>query len=140
MSNTNQHTGMRRKDFLRYILIAGGISVVGGGAYLFQRRGELNSPLTAQAFRDQYGDLEESLRLIGEKYLEMNPGGLTTNGFLNELNEKLSSDKIDKKLLSDLSDLIRQQILLDFKKSDLVELEGWIITETEAQICALISM
>jgi hypothetical protein len=139
MSETKQNSGITRKDFLRYILITAGVSAVGGGAFIYQEREILDQPLTVESLRYQFSDVQGSFQMIGEKYLEKYPQGISESGLLREVNDKLSSGNINRYFLSNLSDLVRQQILLDFEESNLVNLEGWIITETEAQICAIIA-
>lgn len=140
MDETKKNSEITRKDFLRYVLIAAGVSAIGGGAYIFQRRELIEQPVTVDSLRDQFSDQHESIQLIGQKYLEEYPQGLSESELLRNINEKLSSDHINKIDMSNFADLVRQQILLDFEESKVVNLEGWIITETEAQICALISM
>lgn len=140
MNETKKNSEITRKDFLRYVLIAAGVSAIGGGAYIFQRRELIEQPLKVDSLRDQFSDQHESIQLIGQKYLEEYPQGLSESELLRNINEKLSSDHINKIDMSNFADLVRQQILLDFEESKVVNLEGWIITETEAQICALISM
>jgi hypothetical protein len=139
MSETKQNSGITRKDFLRYILITAGVSAVGGGAFIYQEREILDQPLTVESLRYQFSDVQGSFQMIGKKYLEKYPQGIPESGLLREVNDKLSSGNINRYFLSNLSDLVRQQILLDFEESNLVNLEGWIITETEAQICAIIA-
>lgn len=140
MNETKKNSEITRKDFLRYVLIAAGVSAIGGGAYIFQRRELIEQPLKVDSLRDQFSDQHESIQLIGQKYLEEYPQGLSESELLRNINEKLSSDHINKIDMSNFAELVRQQILLDFEESKVVNLDGWIITETEAQICALISM
>lgn len=140
MNETNENSKITRKDFLSYILIAAGVSSVAGGIYFFQRGESIKQPFTVEAIRDEFSDVQESFYMIGEKYMEKSSHGVSTSHLVQEINKKLSSDRIDKSTLSDLSDLLRQQIRLDFQQSNLIYLDGWIITETEAQICTLIFM
>lgn len=140
MGESKQDNELTRKDFLRYILIAAGISAMGGGAYFFQKREILVQPLTVDSFQDQFLDLQESFKIIGDKYLKMNPQGIPKTDLLNKINDKLSSDTINKNVFTDLTDMVRQQILLDFEESNLVNIQGWVTTKTEAQICALFAI
>ena len=78
--------------------------------------------------------------MVGEKYLKINPQSTPKTDLLNKINNKLSSDNINKNIFTDLTDIVRQQILLDFEESNLVNIDGWIITKTEAQICALFAI
>lgn len=140
MADAEQIQKMDRRDFLRLTLMAAGVSIIGGGAYLYGKRVDLSDPLSVQTLLNEFSDIENSLRLIGEKYREMNPGDLTERGLLKQINEKLSAIKNDRELFSDLRDLIDQQIKKDYLNSDFVEIEGWILSTTEAQICAIFSI
>lgn len=140
MNEKRKNSGLSRKDFFRYILVAAGVSAVGGGSYIILKRETLNEPLTVESVRDQFSDLEGSFQVIGRKYIEQYSPSLSESNLLREINDKLSTGHINRNFLSDLSDLVRQQILRDFEESNVVNLEGWIISETEAQICALLSM
>lgn len=139
MNDSDHIKKVNRRDFLRYVLLAAGVSVVGGGTYHYIKQVDLDDPLTIERIRNQFSDVEDSFRLIGEKYLELYPKELTTSSLLNELDKKLSSNQVTLGFFSDLKDLIEQQILLDYEHSEFVDIDGWMLTKTEARLCALIA-
>lgn len=73
MNDKIKNSEISRKDFLYYILITAGITVVGGGVYHLQQRKMLNRPLTTDSLLEQMSEAEASLEKIGEKYLEKYP-------------------------------------------------------------------
>ena len=91
MANSDKENKMDRRDFLRLVLIAAGVSIAGGGACVYRKRVDLDDPLSIETLRDEFADIEKSLRVIGEKYREMSPGSLAETDLLKEINQKLLS-------------------------------------------------
>lgn len=139
MADSEKKNKIDRRDFIRWVLISAGVSVAGGGAYLFGKRINLDNPQTIESLRDEFADIENSVRIIAEKYREMSPDNLSETDLLKEINQKLSCDKNDQDLFTDLRDLIQKQIQRDYLNSDFVEIEGWMLSKTEVQLCAIFS-
>jgi hypothetical protein len=84
---------------------------------------------------------EKTIREIGMAYISLAPNQ-TTNTYLISL---LMTDSNGKKLSNTASaSTIRadlgKKIVVDFKKGNYLFIDGWVISETEAQQCALFSL
>jgi hypothetical protein len=84
---------------------------------------------------------EKSIRDIGKAYISLAPNQ-TTNSYLISL---LMTDRYGKKLsdtasASTIISELRKKIVADFKKGQYLFVDGWILSETEAQQCALFSL
>lgn len=84
---------------------------------------------------------ENAIRKIGQAYISFAPNQ-TTESFLIS---KLMSDQNGKPLsrtlsASNISLALRKKIEQDFIKGQYLFVDGWVLSETEAQQCALFSL
>lgn len=123
---------IKRRKFLFLIFAVGSLPIIN----FFYKRAEFN-PLIQVKSLDQFCDLQDLMK-IGRKYLQKNP-------------EDNSYENLKKKLLTDnnnnlfvykgyrLSNFLEQKIIRDFKHNDTNTINGWFISKTEAQQCALLN-
>ena len=129
-----QKTSLHRRQFLALVF-------AGGGALLAQASlpgwfGPQNALGTklAELFRHQ-----ESARIVGAKYLKKYP---------QEADARLLQDRIIAGIaggyagLAQASDstirkLLEDRVRQDFETEQIVKLQGWILSITEARLCAL---
>lgn len=84
---------------------------------------------------------EKTIREIGKAYISLAPNQ-TTNSYLISLlmtdsnGKKLSEKASASTIRSDLG----KKIVADFKKGNFLFVNGWVLSETEAQQCALFSL
>ena len=121
------------------------LGVLGTGAMtiplLHCRSNDSFSKLLQQpAFLSQICD-ENVIREIGKAYRKIKPqedkqGQLINRLMTDEKGKKIASDLTDEKLKT----IIDQIIKSDFKKENTINLNGWVLSVTEARQCALFSL
>lgn len=84
---------------------------------------------------------EKTIREIGLAFISLAPNQ-TTNTYLISL---LMTDSNGKKIsntasASTIRSELGKKIVADFKKGNYLFIDGWVISETEAQQCALFSL
>lgn len=85
---------------------------------------------------------KESAKLVGNEYLKLVPEeaeiGLLVNLLCNK-NKKVYSN-IQRENSEKVKEILLRQHQKDLEKGRIVILSGWILSETEARLCALIAM
>jgi hypothetical protein len=81
----------------------------------------------------------ESAAIIGREYLKGRPGEADAEVLIELLPISPSVVQKDSYLVGpeDFSELLRHHIRLDFEKGHVVKVHGWLLSETEARLCAL---
>ncbi len=76
-----------------------------------------------------------SAAIIGEAYLTQFVEERSTTKLMSKIRESLQNDTqcIDKQALL-------RRIRADFERGDIVKLHGWLLSRTEARVCALFSI
>ena len=77
---------------------------------------------------------EETMRQIGFAYRQMNPEEAEQAKLLAKLYEYVKPDE------SNLIEEIARQTIEDFKLAHTIQIDGWILSRTEARQCALYSL
>jgi hypothetical protein len=126
-----------RRSFLRMLLLLGALVPIRQGKMFLTtghgcRTGDLLSSKLADFFYDK-----ESAGIVGLEYLRVVPREtdrweltkLICSGWNNDQLAKAGPEKIKALLL--------QQQREDFEKGRIVKVQGWILSETEARLCAL---
>ena len=83
---------------------------------------------------DQVLTVKRSARWVGLAYLEEVPSERDVQN-LSEL--VFSEIKWETLLRSDIREVIRRQVRRDFRNDNLVRIRGWLLSRTEARLCAL---
>lgn len=126
-------TAMDRRKFL----LLGGVGAVGGALL-----GAPHVPGLRSIWQDGEGSLhgrlaalfhhQASARAIGRRYLQQHPLETNARHLLVGIDDRLRTAG-DGELVFALQQRIRQ----DFVEERVVKLEGWILSVTEARLCAL---
>lgn len=131
-----------RRKFIGNLLCLGGIAVLATPqrslAWVTQHAG-LNRPgmpLT-QLIRQQ-----ESARVVGRAYLEAVPAEGNALQLSDTLMASLNLDAENAGALApeQLHQRLRERVRADFRNGRTVKLEGWILSQTEARLMALIAL
>jgi hypothetical protein len=80
---------------------------------------------------------EESLRLIGNSYSVMRPDENYKVKLLNAITNGIQTIQSST---SDLAIEIEKKVEMDFKSDKFIVIKGWVISETEARQCALLTL
>lgn len=127
---------MKRRSFI----ISTSLAVIGlPVAYYFKKLQSQPDPLYTPEILSHFCD-EKILRTIGIKYrnsvTKENEKQLLIDLILKDVNgKKINSSN---KLL--VNKLINKKIKEDFTASEIVVINGWVISKTEARQCALLSL
>lgn len=122
---------MKRRSFLIGSVAAGTCFTLGGGWWLCRRISpEYLLKSLGGAFQQP-----EDLIFVGNMYLEQHP---------EEHNRKLLGRILAERFRSQrafhIEKAIRDLIHEDFDLGQVVELEGWMVSRTEARLCALAAL
>jgi len=129
---------MSRRSFLSKAAVAAAVVVAAGvaGWRLFpSRKQALAFPSMLSGFCD-----EAALRDVGRRYLARFPGEASTSVLLARLaadgarRRAASSDALEA--VSEAESLAEQ----DFVRQQILVIDGWIISRTEARQCALLAL
>jgi hypothetical protein len=83
---------------------------------------------------------EESLRIIGNSYRVMKPDENSRVKLLNAITSRMNTIQTKTKDMANQATEIERNVEKDFKSDKIVMIKGWIISETEALQCALLSL
>jgi hypothetical protein len=82
---------------------------------------------------------QESAQAIGRAYLQSHPQAADARTLESQIAQSLASDR--KQLIAadsrSLSELLAERIRQDFEAEQIVKVQGWILSVTEARLCAL---
>ena len=129
---------MKRRSFIAASLL----SLVGIGAYSFFKgmRNSIEEELYEPRFLSRICD-RRTLQTLGAAYLRLKPKEKGSHGLLNNLLVHRSQWVFPKK--QDLPDLeleIEKQIKEDFDTDNIILVQGWVLSVTEARQCAYFSL
>jgi hypothetical protein len=129
---------MRRRTFL--LGATGlGLSLVwrSAGAWPFLPGSPTRSERLAGVLRH-----EESARVVGREYLRVVPAEASRGVLTSRLARRLPGGfrTVDGASDSRLHDLLLRCSLEDFDAERIVELRGWVLSRTEARLCALAAL
>jgi hypothetical protein len=83
---------------------------------------------------------EGSLRIIGDSYRIMKPDENSKVKLLNEIKSGMHSIETGTFDSSNQAMEIEKNVEMDFKSEKLIVVKGWVLSETEARQCALLSL
>lgn len=99
--------------------------------------GSVNSVLYRPAFLSQICEEKELLE-IGLDYRKLNKEGNKPQNLVRQLLTNKNGKTLSEKTPSEeLTKMIQDKIHQNFADNDFVTIKGWVISETEAQQCAL---
>jgi hypothetical protein len=83
---------------------------------------------------------EKSLRIIGNSYRVMKPDENSKVKLLNAITSSMNTIQTGTNDLANQATEIEKNVEKDFKSDKLIVIKGWVISETEARQCALLSL
>jgi len=83
---------------------------------------------------------EESLRAIGNSYRHKRPDENSKVKLLDALTGRMRGNQTDTNDMANQAMEIEKNVEMDFKSYKLLVIKGWVISETEARQCALLSL
>ena len=83
---------------------------------------------------------EESLRAIGNSYRHKRPDENSKVKLLDALTSRMRGNQTDTNDMANQAMEIEKNAEMDFKSYKLLVIKGWVISETEARQCALLSL
>lgn len=83
---------------------------------------------------------EEWLRVVGNSYRVMRPGENSKEKLLNAIKSEMNTIHNNTNDLSNQAMEIEKIVEMDFKSERLLMIKGWVLSETEARQCALLSL
>ncbi len=122
---------MKRRNFM--LLTGLGVSAVVIPTWYFKYRNSQPYPILSQPELLSYIWNESAILEIGELYRRE----VVAEQGLDQLVELLTSNALPESITSEQ---LQQQVANDFKTNNTVQLDGWILSKTEARQCALFSL
>lgn len=84
---------------------------------------------------------ENAIRKIGQAYISFAPNQTTESFLISKLMTDQNGKPLSRTLsASNISLALRKKIEQDFIKGQYLFVDGWVLSETEAQQCALFSL
>jgi hypothetical protein len=130
---------MKRRTFIYTgVAIVAGIGL--GDLYLLNNESKWKKqpflyPLILSNFLD-----EESLRVMGNSYRIQRPDENSKVRLLNALKNGMHTIQTRTNEMAEQALAIEKNVEMDFKSDKLMIIKGWVISETEARQCALLSL
>lgn len=129
---------MKRKTFI-YLSVAGAAAIVTPALYCRNQNKILHKALGQPAFLSKICDAK-TLREIGTAYIEQFPSEKKEKQLVNLLLTDNTGKPSQTTDLSLINSLLDQKIKENFKAENIVVIDGWILSTTEARQCALFSI
>jgi hypothetical protein len=130
---------MKRRTFIYTgIAVATGLGL--GGLFYWNKESKWKKepflyPFILSGFLD-----EESLRAIGNSYRVQRSGEDSKSTLMNAIRNGMPADQIRMNDLENQVLEIEKNVEMDFKADKLIVIKGWVMSETEARQCALLSL
>lgn len=128
---------MKRKTFiLAASTVAVGLPVA---YYLKKNKGKITNPISTPGMLSIFCD-EKTLRDIGNEYKKLAPQENTKQKLTDLLLSKEGVEKIKPSDARQIMALIDSKVNADFLMKNILIINGWVISVTEARQCALLSL
>ena len=132
---------MTRRSFLSLFFFLGTIAVIRSEDVFVQADGSHNHHLLASKLANFFHN-KESARIVGLEYLRVVPieadarqlTKLICSHWQERYGETAHAD------IAQIKQLLLRQQRDDFEKDRIVRVHGWILSETEARLCALAAL
>lgn len=130
---------MKRRFFIITLLL----SLLGIGAFsLIQwfRTPSKDKELARPRFLSHLCD-QRTIRMLGRAYLKLRPDEITVNVLINDL---LSGESykvfLEPQNMKKMESQIEKRIKHDFESKNIIVVQGWVLSITEARQCAFFSI
>jgi len=129
---------MNRRIFVKLGLLSAGAATL---PFLnCQTPGNISQTIYLPSFLSQICE-EKAIKEIGMAYQKINPDAKKQNAILKNLLTDTSGKSIPKNLdESELEKMLDEKIRSDFKNGNIVIVNGWVLSQTEAQQCSLFTL
>jgi hypothetical protein len=129
---------IKRRVFLGSLLVLGAAS-----GPMRQLRWKIDNPpvMVAERLAALFPHRESAAR-VGREYLRGHPQEASTTALVAHLTRNLDVLASEFRMMSEL-DLrvhMNQRSQADFRARQVVKVDGWVLSETEARLCALTSL
>ncbi len=126
-----------RRGFLKASLLLGGVSLGGGGVYYAT---VLHTRTMAEqlVYFLEYPDLAKAVGrgvLTTDLALQFDSLDLLVDKILQNIN--ISKTQLREITRIDLLESLHQRVRADFTNENIVLVDGWVLSETEALLCAI---
>ena len=129
---------MKRRAFIGACIVGIGISHFTLSRLLFKTTN--NTALAQPKFLSQLCD-NKTIQMLGRAYLKLKPDEASDEILWNDvLTERPSNRSPRTKDTTTFARQIEQRIKQDFSNENIVVVDGWILSVTEARQCAIFSM
>jgi len=130
---------MKRRSFI----VGSILSVVGAGVFSFMqwmRNSGTARALAYPKFLSQLCD-SDTIQSLGRAYLKLKPEETRDDVLLNDLlTEKSRKDFLKNHDIVKAESQIEKKIMCDFATDNIVVVQGWVLSITEARQCAFFSL
>ena len=129
---------MTRRAFVIKTALAGSAIIVAGllkWKYFGVRKLPLAYPLVLSNFCN-----EETIRNIGIKYLSLRPDQNSKTGLIARLLNGIGKKEMGSSEYSEIAGEVEMKAEEEFRTSQTLIIKGWVVSETEAQQCALLAL
>jgi hypothetical protein len=130
---------MKRRNFI-YTGVAVAVGLGAGSYFLVDNESKWKKQPFLYPFILSNFLNEESLRVIGESFRAMNPDENSKVKLLNAITLGINVNQYNSKGATDLAQEIEKKVEIDFKSEKMLLIKGWVISETEARQCGLLSL
>lgn len=133
---------MERREFISGLIGMGGLGVLVGTRQGLALADSPVRPPMEQADLTHLLTHVESARVVGAEYLKSNPEEADCRELRGLLLEslKLKESEMCDWDWSDIQERLRAQVRADFQNSRTVRLNGWVLSETEGRLSALVAL
>jgi len=129
---------MKRRAFMGVFIVGLGMSLLSLIGWFFKPA--KNTALAQPKFLSLLCD-NETLQMLGRAYLKLKPDETNNKVLWNDLlKEQLTGKLLGAKEISTLELQIEEKIRQDFKSENIVVVQGWVLSVTEARQCAIFSI
>ncbi|MDZ7773787.1 MAG: hypothetical protein U5K31_13765 [Balneolaceae bacterium] len=132
---------LSRRKFLLILLGTAGLSFAGGyylrSSSLRETLERLEEGLDEEELLKNFSGIRQEMQHIGERVMNDPLKGYTRQQLVAELDASLASQQLSKRVMLDLDDKLKSRLRSDFEENRTFLVDNWILTQTEAKICAL---
>jgi len=130
-----------RREFIIALFAVSGLSFM-GGAYINSLRVEealtkLSNPLQENSIKKIFSEIADSMYLIGKEYVDNKTFNSSNSELIASLNKKLNSQNITTEEFFDIKQRVVGLIRRDFEQNNIIYINNWMFTATEAHLCAI---
>jgi hypothetical protein len=127
-----------RRDFL-YLLLGSSITAFARPTFTLAKFTDSGTHTTFVSILADFFDNKTSARIVGNEYLRYHPAEADADW----LADQIFRDDIDNRIeylrsgRADRKELIKRMIHEDFKLGRIVHVRNWMLSQTEAHLCAI---